>query len=689
MSSETEHNTLWERRPACDNCKARKTKCDRKVPCSSCTTLQVTCQTTRREPEKRQRVLLSTKYDEAVQDVSRQIGEVKDLVQKLVLEKGLAQDATKGPSSEYARHTPPSMIDEQVPNLSRVHDGFKGDSPFHSLAEGVDNALEATFASGAADLAGPSTAPGGQNLRELLQSAPTSEAATPDSAAAEFLAAQPESFMPGNMPLPPLDDTLKLLRVVKVERHRLFVIDAPYLHEDQFIDLCRDVYFTTDPISLWSWTCVNVGLYFLLNGLNQAVFAKLGMSAETIQAHKKLLTANAEAAMKSLRLCSEPSIESCRAITMLGAFYVKLGHGTMAWRLISAASRVALDLGLHRLSDNPDTRERYQKHLLFWYLYSWDKSLALTCGRTPVIHQNDVTVHRPPTLADTPPNTLYNSYIQYSLVAGEIQQTLFSASAQRMSQQDRTNCIQAFASRLTNVRETLRTIIHADPVRDEIVRDSAQVTDILASSLLTLVYRVLPHVPKEHSHPLQCSRTCVDAARIALSGFVRLWEKAALVEPEVWERRVNYILGQVPFVAFIVLAGNAIATSDRSDLPLLHSAVAALAPVALSSPTARKIHDACDRFARIAAIVLSNVPQGSPGHKHYHPLPSYEGLPLGVPVCQPNMQDPNAPLTSEWSFSMPQESWDSVMVGFESELGDYNPRLLSNVLEPYFPSGSW
>lgn len=84
---------------------------------------------------------------------------------------------------------------------------------------------------------------------------------------------------------------------------------------------------------------------------------------------------------------------------MQATFYVKLGHSTVAWRLISGAARAALDLGLHRLPGDPD-EQRPDPFAVFWYIYSWDKGLAMTCGRAPTIHHYDVTTRGPETVLD-------------------------------------------------------------------------------------------------------------------------------------------------------------------------------------------------------------------------------------------------------------------------------------------------
>lgn len=67
---------------------------------------------------------------------------------------------------------------------------------------------------------------------------------------------------------------------------------------------------------------------------------------------------------------------------------------------MSGAARACLDLGLHRLPNHADSPDIIFKNTVFWYIYSWDKGLAITCGRTPVIHQYDVTSNFRPCLFD-------------------------------------------------------------------------------------------------------------------------------------------------------------------------------------------------------------------------------------------------------------------------------------------------
>lgn len=130
----------------------------------------------------------------------------------------------------------------------------------------------------------------------------------------------------------------------------------------------------------------------------------------------------------------------------------------------------------------------------------------------------------------------------------------------------------------------------------------------------------------------------------------------------------------VPLVPFIVLAGNAIATSSGDDLPLLSKMVSVLTPVTENSPLIRKVHGACESLSKIAERVISRASQAT-----LYPQPQGQS---GAP-------DVTGDVPFEYAFPMGQQDWDSVMTGFESEFGEYDSRALSNIIEPCFANTYW
>ncbi|KAI0390742.1 hypothetical protein F5Y17DRAFT_468704 [Xylariaceae sp. FL0594] len=675
----TDSSIPLERRPACDSCKTRKTKCDRKSPCASCVTLNVACRITRQAGEKRQRVLLSSKYEDAVQDVSRQLAEVKGMLQTLMSSNDAPQSLTPPvPTPEGGTaYTPQSMIDEQLPTLERVQEGYHGDTSFTSHAHMIKTTLEATLQPSELEFL-----PHTPLMTSEEQQGPRIGTVTAANPLIQF-----PDITNDRVPLPPIDLVLKLLRLLKVEDQRFFV-DLPIFERDEFIDMCRDIYFATEPISLWKWISVNVGLLNLFLGLREDSRQRLGITLEAVRAHADVLKSNSEAAMQSLRMCSEPSIDSCQALAVLANFYVRLGHSTIAWRLISAAARGALDLGLHRLPSDPTSRNPVPKEIaLFWHIYTWEKGLAMTCGRPPTIRHSDVTsgLH----LFSTPQDrrgqqhTLYGAFVDMAVVMGEIQECLFSVAAQQSSQQTRIQHAKRLASRLNTILSSVQSVSPDDLTWDLVYStdDGAIITilHIVLHSQLAIVYRFLP-AGASHVHPLQCAPECVSEARTTLALLLNVGEDGVNTMPAGWVILLNTILSLVPLVPFIVLAGNAIATTSGDDLPLLSRIVSILAPVTQNSQLVRKVHGACESLTKIAERVISRASQALADTQPqiYQPLQGQSGVP-----------DTAGGLQLEYAFSMGQQDWDSAMTGFESEFGEYDSRTLSNIIEPCFANTYW
>lgn len=157
---------------------------------------------------------------------------------------------------------------------------------------------------------------------------------------------------------------------------------------------------------------------------------------------------------------------------------MKSGQCELAWLLVAAAARMCVDLGWHRLTLHPKEPEILKKVTIFWHIYAMDKGMAFTLGRTPSIHQYDVATGRPsfrdvpgaperyvvanslllPTLTSC---SLYAGFLECAVIIGDMHIQLFSASAQRASQQDRTERAKAFASRLIQINNDMKQVCRA------------------------------------------------------------------------------------------------------------------------------------------------------------------------------------------------------------------------------------
>lgn len=111
---------------------------------------------------------------------------------------------------------------------------------------------------------------------------------------------------------------LGLLRLAQIEKQRFFV-DVFVLDEPEFVDLCREVFFAINPYTIYTWAVVNVGLFYLFLDLNPNRYAEIGVDSNDIDTITELLAANAQGAVDSFRVCSDPSIEACQALALLAS----------------------------------------------------------------------------------------------------------------------------------------------------------------------------------------------------------------------------------------------------------------------------------------------------------------------------------------------------------------------------------
>jgi hypothetical protein len=186
---------------------------------------------------------------------------------------------------------------------------------------------------------------------------------------------------------------LSILRLTHVEQQRFFV-DTPIINEDELDAAGRNVYFATKAFSTSTWATVNVGLFFLLHDLDPTHYQELGLSLPTVDNYLYMLSANLHAITQNLQLCMESSFESAQALSLLGVFFLKTGCIETGWRLISSATRICLDMGMH-LTAESNAEMNTQCNALVWWLYAMNQALALTLGRPALLRRVDIGIAYP------------------------------------------------------------------------------------------------------------------------------------------------------------------------------------------------------------------------------------------------------------------------------------------------------
>ncbi|KAI3536739.1 hypothetical protein CSPX01_10636 [Colletotrichum filicis] len=630
-----EASGVSSKRPACDNCKDRK------------------------------RVLISPRYDEAIESVDRSLKEVSQAVQQLL-------EINKLKSNSSPLVSPTSFIGNHSPNIPDLSEGYRGESSFKAHVHRVTDALK----DAAADL--ESTLGDDSALSATVQrinQATGSEESSPAHIGNSPLTAQAQHPELEGRSLPSTERVLKLVRLCQTEKQRFF-IDVPVIDEQEFGEYCQKVCFAITDFSTVDWIIVNAGLFFLLQGLKRHHYPLIDINESDIEAYSQLLKANLEAAIQSLRLCSDPSIQACQALAVLYTFCNKVGQSTLAWQLISAASRMCIDLGWHRLPSNePEFSKRRQ---VFWHVYVHDKSMAFTMGRTPSIHPYDVSTERPSIPKDCVPGVpvhLYSGFVEYAFIVGDMHVELFSASALRQPLETRSQNAKSVISKLLEVNTRNKQSIGHNPPDDDLYKALAVLLDFMMYGLVTIAYRVIP-CDEASDSPLKCSNECTEAARSALRTIVRAFESWGHLRITGWTMLLNMMFSLVPFASFVVLAGHTVATASEEDLTLLCSAVSAIEPTSISSPSAKKLYDVCKTFYELASFaakrrsLISKRPPHTEqvyGQRELGDIPSLPEVNFAVPP---------------YDHIMAPQDWDAVMNEFDLGTG---ASAMASFVEPYIP----
>ena len=371
--------------------------------------------------------------------------------------------------------------------------------------------------------------------------------------------------------------------------------------------------------------------------------------------------------------------------------YMDLAKPPVAWKLVSAASRMCLDMGLHRQPPNSHGPEATKQRVLFWFAYACDKGLALNFGRTPNIHDYDITIERPRVGEDLDGiwGQYYFGWIDYAELQGDILEQLFSARAQLLSQEIRTERALALGARLQKLADSMSKIPESTHDIQTIMKDALLSIDVTVYALQALIYRCIP--PKQPAHPLQFCDECISASRAALNKLVTAWEEIKQQDDQAWRMFINWTLLFVPFVPFIVVFGTTIAQSSRTDLALLERVVDTLNSADAVASGIEKLRSACSRFLLIAQAYLSQQESNNSGKSDSRPqVDGSRGDPQNVNMTDatvPNQQPPGSAATGMTSAgagvfdSLPEFPFD--MSEWDLGLGAENAREMGSFFGQY------
>ncbi|KAK9333990.1 hypothetical protein V1520DRAFT_331180 [Lipomyces starkeyi] len=616
---------------ACDSCRSRKIKCDRKEPCLQCTLRDVVCVYSARKKRKR-RIC----HDEAVHNLGKHPKVVDfgaaGITPATPQQNGYAEahfdQATKGRlgAIEYHLEQLSSLLDQQqqaqedrsnhdkilnpqltlssigkptstaqVENASaslvaKVHDQLRNLGTSSLLSMSMD-AQKTVVSNGAAQ---------GECDRSLLRwSSELAEKTTVglSEEVADTLAI--DSHRPW---LPENKHCLELLDY--------FINNVISIHPVLHLSLAKVIRdnicsynFYNDKYFVQKLACAS---YMMIQSLQHAEFPYFEkiINGSPIE---NILFRNIFLILRDVRVLFVPSLLNIQVLFIAAISAKQIYNPGLCWTIISHASRHCLDLGLHRQSNDMTVNDPgissgidagvvygeradadSERLRLFWSCFVVDKVMSLTFGRSPSFLTRDCSVPVPQQKAytATEPATLgygkYRQSIEIAFMYDAIYMRLYSAAAETELASlgpegsiERTRRRGEVVTKLHKEAETLlnNNLTWIEGVRNSGGPDCQKLADSLATEIHYLHCVCLTMIHRVHASVSPESREIyVRVSRQALHLFKQILDE----QPNELQRHVttSWALVFQPFAPFFGVF-NAIADNgsgvdlDETDLSSL------------------------------------------------------------------------------------------------------------------------
>ncbi|KAF2652653.1 hypothetical protein K491DRAFT_695375 [Lophiostoma macrostomum CBS 122681] len=522
-------------RRSCDQCRSRKVGCDRGTPCSPCVSARLSCThsaVAQSSTGPRQRVLISTQYEQKIDAIARDIDGIKQSLQSLQLTTAEARPKTP----PVMRTAQGNLITqpETVTGLSASSDEIAWGNSTH-----VTDFIGAVVREGATRAVDLETNQVLSSLQLLLQ-----RLGSPLTSSEVGFAREAETRSHDNTTMPPQDAVVAVLKWAKehTSNVRLAWL-GQILPLERFTKMCQNIYFSVDGYSEID--------YILANGfLSYVFFEHLVVSGRSDFAEYSQLCRNSlHSALSRLPLLIPSSVDVIAALT-LGAYNaVENSKANAAWTFISAASTHCLTLGYNRLRSyfGKSQSVATAQEGLFWAVYRLDKGISLRLGQSSNLRDGDISLSLP-----------NDARMRTANIQGRAYDELYSPKGLIREDFERTCIAESFALEVRQcIAETKADILKtfgnsATHPTDPVGKAYMQCDLICQYSLLTLILRA---VSAPVGSPCTVSDECLSAAREALHMHEECIAtvRSCKNEPLMLARYVNWAIVHCPFPPFFIL----------------------------------------------------------------------------------------------------------------------------------------
>ncbi|PLB51963.1 fungal-specific transcription factor domain protein [Aspergillus steynii IBT 23096] len=612
---------------ACDQCRARKIRCDKQSPCSNCRSSQISCRSTgagQKSREPRRRVLISSQYEKKIDLIEERLGSIEQVLRELRSSIG---SSSKSPPEPFYHATPvsgratPSTAEFRSNTTAALdqHEAdpaFEGNSSLAAHSAYASKFLESAVSRSALPMY--STPKMGAALSTLKQMVNMQDNQTNSSSREVRFPNQRAMPTSGlrDLIMPPIQSVLPVLRRLKEDPPTALQGFCPFVPPDRLIEKCKEVYFATEEYSDATFIVVNGGLFYVFSEYSYTV--KDDETRDNYRKYLKLCHANLETALANLSLLMPARMESVEALTLGAVHAIEISKPSFALTLTSTASRLCQTLGYHRASsmenDSPNVKEH--KNRLFWSIYCIDKALSLRLGRASTIQDYDISL----SWAASSPNgkdqfgDIYILWIQLARIQGKVYEKLYSPAALCRPESERVSCARQLASDMQwkvmePFKHLFKTISNMNMVEELYIRSD----EVCRLSVLTLIYRAIPPPPDSPSTFID---ECIETARTALERHQTCTAMFREVDEYLMRSYLHWTILYSPFVPFIVLFCHIIEVSSYADLERIEEFVASLEPNCALSEAISKMHRLCQVLSTVARLYLEAKSQAQTQQDH-------------------------------------------------------------------------
>ena len=252
----------------------------------------------------------------------------------------------------------------------------------------------------------------------------------------------------------PLQLAIKMLECFclmrKAEKTPLVLVRFPCLDHGDFVEICKKVFFPTEPYTLGQYALAMAGLHILFSEFKD--LAESAQQSEMLEKCADVCGTNFIVALSKYPLLVPPTLENIQTMFIAVSYLIvnqttsrllpanvsllqaeqaaELSRPSMAWMYVTVAAQLCLTLGYHRR--NPAREDDLAKRRIFWFVYILERDISLQLGRSSQLQDDDINTLKPEPRIDSGFHSwdiLVLRSIEIARIEGRIYKDLFCAAA--------------------------------------------------------------------------------------------------------------------------------------------------------------------------------------------------------------------------------------------------------------------